>query len=65
MEEIWNVVCEENIPCRINFWGVPHWAELVLYGIATFAILVLLWGIWQRIRLWRTGQPEFRLDRIP
>ncbi len=65
MEDFGKIICEENIPCRINFWGVPHWAELALYGIATFAIIVLMWQIWQRVRLWRTGKPEFRLDRIP
>ncbi|MGH7323160.1 MAG: heterodisulfide reductase-related iron-sulfur binding cluster [Candidatus Rokuibacteriota bacterium] len=53
------------IPLRDTFWNVPPWAEIALYAGAVVAMAVFAWGLGQRIRLWRGGRPEARVDRIP
>ncbi|MFQ6013814.1 MAG: (Fe-S)-binding protein [Anaerolineae bacterium] len=52
-------------PFRDTFWNIPHWAEYSNYGVAALAILVLIYGFYRRVRLWRIGQKEDRLDQIP
>jgi Fe-S oxidoreductase/nitrate reductase gamma subunit len=54
-----------DIPFRDTFWNVPGWAEFVLYALSVVAIGVFALGLWQRVRLWREGTPESRLDRLP
>jgi Fe-S oxidoreductase len=54
-----------SIPFRDTFWNVPGWAEVGLYAGAIVAIAVFAWGLWQRIALWRAGQPENRFDHLP
>ncbi len=52
-------------PFRDTFWNVPEWAQFLLYAFAAVALLVFALGLWQRVALWREGQPEHRLDRLP
>ena len=54
-----------SIPFRDTFWNVPGWAQIALYVGGAVAIAVLVYGLWQRVTLWRRGLPEDRLDRIP
>src|SRR5262249_26994017 len=53
-----------SVPFRDTCWNVPVWAQVALYVGAALAIAVLVYGLWQRIGLWRDGGPEARLDRI-
>src|SRR5439155_22411799 len=53
------------VPFRDTFWNVPAWAQLFLYVGGVVAIAIFVYGLWQRVRLWRAGGPESRLDRIP
>jgi Fe-S oxidoreductase/nitrate reductase gamma subunit len=54
-----------SIPFRDTFWNVPGWAQIALYVGGALAIAYLVYGLWQRVTLWRQGLPEDRLDRIP
>ena len=54
-----------SIPFRDTFWNVPGWAEIALYVGGAVALAFLVYGLWQRVTLWRQGLPEDRLDRIP
>jgi len=54
-----------SVPFRDTFWNVPVWAQIALYVGATVAVAVFAYGVWQRVRLWRAGGPEQRLDRLP
>jgi len=54
-----------SIPFRDTFWNVPGWAQIALYVGGAAAIAFLVYGLWQRVTLWRQGLPEDRLDRIP
>jgi Fe-S oxidoreductase len=54
-----------SVPFRDTFWNVPAWAQISLYVAGALAIAIFAYGMWQRVSLWRRGQPEHRLDRIP
>ena len=54
-----------SIPFRDTFWNVPSWAQIALYVGGALAIAYLVYGLYQRVTLWRQGLPEDRLDRIP
>ncbi|HEV8640724.1 MAG TPA: heterodisulfide reductase-related iron-sulfur binding cluster [Methylomirabilota bacterium] len=54
-----------QIPFRDTFWNVPAWAQIALYAGALAAVAVFVYGMWQRVRLWRAGRPQDRFDRVP
>jgi Fe-S oxidoreductase len=54
-----------QIPFRDTFWNVPDWAQIALYAGALAAVAVFVYGMWQRVRLWRAGRPQDRFDRVP
>src|SRR5213596_174154 len=54
-----------SVPFRDTFWNVPVWAQVALYVGAVVAVTVFVYGLAQRVRLWRGGRPEHRVDRIP
>jgi Fe-S oxidoreductase len=53
-----------GVPFRDTFWNVPDLAQIGLYLGAVVAVAVFAHGMWRRVRLWRQGGPEARLDRI-
>ena len=59
------ILCPPGMPCRPIFWNIPPWAQIGLYMTMALATLILILGLLWRIRLWRRGQGEFRLDRLP
>jgi Fe-S oxidoreductase/nitrate reductase gamma subunit len=54
-----------DVPFRDTFWNVPGWAQILLYALSVVTLGIFAFGLWQRIRLWRAGTPEARLDRLP
>jgi Fe-S oxidoreductase/nitrate reductase gamma subunit len=54
-----------DLPIRETFWNIPHWAVVGVYVGGFAAAAVFAWGVWQRVRLWREGGPEARLDHLP
>mgnify|MGYP003338767366 CR=1 FL=1 len=54
-----------TIPFRDTFWNIPIPIRLALYLGGLVATVICLYGIWQRVQLWRQGAPENRFDRIP
>jgi len=49
-------------PFRDTFWNVPEGARVLLYLFATVSVLVLIYGFYRRMRLWKQGQDELKLD---
>jgi Fe-S oxidoreductase/nitrate reductase gamma subunit len=49
---------------RETFWNIPHWAEIGQYLLGFLTIAIFLYGVVRRIRRWRQGQPEKRIDHI-
>jgi len=50
-------------PTREIYWNIVGGA--LVYAFAVVAVGWLVYGVWRRVRLWRLGGPEERLDRIP
>src|SRR5207244_4365846 len=53
-----------SVPFRDTFWNVPGWAQVALYIGGALAIVIFAYGMWQRVRLWRQGVAEDRLDGL-
>ncbi len=51
------------VPTREIYWNII--AGPIIYLMALIAAVLLGYGIWRRVLLWRLGRPENRLDRIP
>lgn len=52
------------MPVRETFWNIPHWAELAQYILGFLVMIVFVYGVYRRVRLWRQGQPEKRTDHL-
>ena len=50
-------------PTRQIYWNIVDGGWI--YAFFAVAMGWLAWGVWKRIRLWRTGGSEDRLNRIP
>ena len=54
-----------SVPFRDTFWNIPGWVQIALYIGGTVAIAILVYGMWQHVKLWRAGTSENRFDHIP
>ena len=50
-------------PTRQIYWNIVGGG--LIYAFLAVAATWLLWGVWKRVRLWRLGGAENRVDRIP
>jgi Fe-S oxidoreductase/nitrate reductase gamma subunit len=57
-------VCAPGVPCRFGWWNIPVPLRIVFFIIMAVAVGVMIYGILQRIRLWRKGQPEPAFDHF-
>lgn len=57
------LACPPGIPCRISWWNIPGWLQIIFYISMAIAVGLMIWGIVRRVQLWRRAQPEFGLDR--
>jgi Fe-S oxidoreductase/nitrate reductase gamma subunit len=48
---------------REIFWNVGSGVRIPIYLLGLIAIIVLIYGLVKRIRLWRIGKPENRVDK--
>ncbi len=49
---------------REIFWNVGTGVRIFVYVMAALPLILLIWGIRKRVRLWRMGRPENRYDKI-
>ncbi|MCK4223860.1 MAG: 4Fe-4S dicluster domain-containing protein [candidate division Zixibacteria bacterium] len=49
---------------REIFWNVGHWVRWPVYGLGLIVVIIFVYGLIKRIRLWRMGKPENRYDQI-
>lgn len=56
-------LCPAGVPCRYGWWNIPIPLRIAFFIIIGIAALIMLYGIVQRIKLWRTGQPALSFDR--
>jgi Fe-S oxidoreductase/nitrate reductase gamma subunit len=57
-------LCPPGLPCRYGWWNIPIPLRVVFFITMAVAVGVMLYGIVQRIRLWRKGQPEPAYDHF-
>ncbi len=48
---------------REIFWNIDY--GFIIYFLIIPVVIALAYGIYQRYRLWRVGQPDSRLDNLP
>jgi hypothetical protein len=53
----------ETIPYRDSYWNIPLWLRVVMFAFMAVSLAVMAYGVWQRARLWRKGQPAAGFDR--
>ncbi len=47
---------------REVFWNI-HFGEII-YILAVFTVIVFIYNLYRRYKLWKTGKPKFKLDNI-
>lgn len=56
-------LCPAGLPCRVGWWNIPIPLRVVFFITMALALGIMAYGIVQRARLWRSGQPEAGFDR--
>ncbi|MDF2630832.1 MAG: putative iron-sulfur cluster-binding protein [Symbiobacteriaceae bacterium] len=51
------------MPTREIYWNIS--GTFVMYLLLLPTVAVFAYGLWRRVRLWRIGKPDGRLDQIP
>ncbi|MFN9031781.1 MAG: (Fe-S)-binding protein [Betaproteobacteria bacterium] len=54
-----------ELPLRETFWNIPLWAVVGVYLGGFVSIALFVRGMLSRVRLWRGGTPDARLDQLP
>lgn len=47
---------------RTILWNLPHWAVVVLYALFGVVLIIVAWGLFERVGMYRRGRAE-REDR--
>ena len=53
----------ETLPFRFGYWNIPVPLRVVFFITMAIAVVLLVYGTVQRVRLWRKGQPEVGFNR--
>ena len=51
-------------PFREDLWDLPKWMYTVHWIVVVLCGMVMVYGLWRRVRLWRMGQAAMRTDQI-
>ncbi len=51
-------------PFREDLWNLPRWSYTVHWIIVILCGMVMVYGLWRRVRLWRMGRPAMRTDHV-
>ncbi|MBM4458584.1 MAG: 4Fe-4S dicluster domain-containing protein [Chloroflexi bacterium] len=54
----------ETLPYRVGWWNIPVSLRVVFFAVMAVAVAVMAYGIVQRVKLWRRGQPQAGFDRL-
>ncbi len=52
------------MPAREDLWNLPEWFYPIHWTLVILCGLLVAYGLWRRIRLWRMGRPIHRTDRM-
>ena len=53
----------ETLPFRFSYWNIPVPLRVLFFITMAIAVVLLIYGTVQRVRLWRKGQPEVGFNR--
>ncbi|MGE5532500.1 MAG: heterodisulfide reductase-related iron-sulfur binding cluster, partial [Bacteroidota bacterium] len=53
MEE---ALCPPGVPCRIGYWNIAVPLRVVFFVTIGISLIIMAWGIYKRVQLWRQGQ---------
>lgn len=57
------VLCPPGVPCRLGWWNIPIPLRVVFFIMMAVGAGLMIYGIVQRVKLWRKGQPALGFDR--
>ncbi len=52
-----------DTPWRCGWWNIPIPLRVFFFGMMALAVIIMVYFILQRIKLWRAGQPEIGFNR--
>lgn len=69
MEE---TLCPPDMPCRFGYWNIAVPLRVIFFVTIGISLIIMGWGIYKRVQLWRQGQhypmpfdqPFRRLGRV-
>jgi Fe-S oxidoreductase/nitrate reductase gamma subunit len=51
-------------PFREDLWNLPEWMYALHWALVLTCGVLMVYGLWRRVRLWRMGRPARRTDQI-
>jgi len=51
-------------PFREDLWNLPEWMYSLHWALVVLCGVLVVYGLWRRIRLWRMGRAAERTDRV-
>ncbi|MGD8465564.1 MAG: (Fe-S)-binding protein [Anaerolineae bacterium] len=51
-------------PFREDLWNLPEWMYPIHWALVIVCGVLVVYGLWRRVRLWRMGQAMVRTDQI-
>ncbi len=51
-------------PFRDDLWNLPEWMYPIHWAMVILCGVLLVYGLWRRVRLWRMGQPAARTEHL-
>jgi Fe-S oxidoreductase/nitrate reductase gamma subunit len=52
-----------DTPWRCGWWNIPIPLRIFFFSMMALAVIIMLYFIFQRVKLWRAGQPEIGFNR--
>ena len=47
-------------PFREDLWNLPEWMYTLHWALVLLCGVLVVYGLWRRVRLWRMGRPADR-----
>lgn len=51
-------------PFRDDLWNLPEWMYPIHWALVIVCGVLVVYGLWRRVRLWRMGQSTVRTDQV-
>jgi len=51
-------------PFRQDLWNLPEWMYAIHWAVVIVCGVLVVYGLWRRVRLWRMGRPAGRTGQV-